>query len=153
MRLSARLRFELKFTKDPITGCWLWNAYRDKNGYGNFTETTVPMGAHRYAYRLYVGEIPTGLLVCHKCDTPACVNPRHLFLGTQNDNLADQRRKGRLAGKPPRKDRCLNGHSMVEGNLTWRTPTGYRSPQRYCRQCNIERGRGRREKISGLAPT
>lgn len=144
MKIPARIRFESKFVRGD--GCWLWTAYRDKDGYGHFTESTLPVPAHRYSYRLYVGEIPAAILVCHKCDNPACVKPEHLFLGTQKENLADQRSKGRAAGKPPLKDRCLNGHSLSGGNLNWVTPKGYFSPQRYCRQCNADRAKQRRDK-------
>ncbi len=51
--------------------------------------------AHRVAYELATGPIPEGMVVCHRCDTPACINPDHLFVGTQQDNIADMHRKGR----------------------------------------------------------
>ncbi len=87
---------EENVTPDPNTGCWLWERMVDRNGYGRLWHKGKPMQfAHRVSYENYRGEIPSGLCVCHKCDTPGCVNPDHLFLGTRSDNMADRQRKGR----------------------------------------------------------
>lgn len=76
--------------------CWLWIGAIQKNGYGNMTiGERSPMGAHRISYMIHFGDIPKGLYVCHKCDVKRCVNPNHLFLGTNKDNLKDMREKGR----------------------------------------------------------
>ena len=79
--------------------CWLWTASLRNKGYGAFGYTldgnTVQDRAHRYSYRLHIGTIPPGMFVLHHCDTPACVNPDHLFLGTNQDNVTDMMRKGR----------------------------------------------------------
>jgi hypothetical protein len=71
--------------------CWLWQASKNKDGYGAFQSGL----AHRHAWLLSKGEIPNGLYVLHKCDNPGCCNPQHLFIGTQKDNMADMRSKGR----------------------------------------------------------
>lgn len=89
-------RFERHFIPEPNSGCWLWTAGGVKFGYGMFNvthEKAVP--AHRVAWEIYRGPIPEGAFILHKCDTPACVNPNHLRLGTQGDNMRDMVRKGR----------------------------------------------------------
>ncbi len=92
---SVRERFEEKFIPEPNSGCWLWTAVCKKKGYGLFGMGRSMRLAHRVSFDLYVGEIPDGMFVCHKCDTPACVNPDHLFLGTVSDNARDMVNKGR----------------------------------------------------------
>lgn len=134
--------FEKKYIPVPESGCWLWTAYCDKDGYGHFTplSTRVPIGAHRYSWLTYRGPIQSGALVCHRCDVPSCVNPRHLFLSDPAGNLEDQRNKGRRPGKPPVKTHCVRGHELSEQNVAWRLPRGYKSRQRYCVLCERERG-------------
>ena len=98
---SIRSRFEEKIIKPEkthaTTDCWIWNAgLRGNNGYGGFrvNATSIRL-AHNVSYELYVGDIPKGMKVLHKCDNPLCVNPSHLFLGTQQDNIKDRDIKGR----------------------------------------------------------
>lgn len=78
--------------------CWLWNAAKHKDGYGRFYFNNRNQRAHRIAWILTNGDIELGLNVCHKCDTPLCVNPNHLFLGTHSDNTNDKVSKGRARG-------------------------------------------------------
>ena len=82
---------------EPIRGCWLWLGAIDSCGYGRLTVDGRLDGAHRAAYRMWVGPIPVGMCVCHTCDTPRCINPEHLWLGTRKDNLHDSSIKGRKA--------------------------------------------------------
>ena len=93
--MSITERFLAKFTIGDKNECWNWKAALDKRGYGAFTYNESRRCAHRYSYEFYKEEIPDGLCVCHTCDNPSCVNPNHLFLGTQKDNLQDMTQKGR----------------------------------------------------------
>lgn len=87
-------RFEKKFIK--TNSCWIWNGTITKKGYGQFWYKEIgTILAHRVSYRIYKNKIPDGLNVLHKCDNPPCVNPDHLFLGTQKDNMIDMTQKGR----------------------------------------------------------
>ena len=81
---------------DITNGCWLWTGALDRKGYGRMGDGTKrTVFAHRFAWRQTRGPIPAGLHVLHACDTPACVRPAHLFLGTHADNMADMTAKGR----------------------------------------------------------
>lgn len=75
--------------------CWLFTGNRNPNGYGMLTIDNKLMTAHRVSYAHFVGPINDGLCVLHRCDTPACVNPAHLFLGTHKDNATDRGAKNR----------------------------------------------------------
>lgn len=102
--MTALERFEAKYTPEPNTGCWLWTACLSTDGYGQFRFEGRNHSTHRFSYKLYVGPIPKGLFVLHKCDVKLCVNPDHLFLGTHTDNMTDMVSKGRNAERTGEKN-------------------------------------------------
>lgn len=79
-------------------GCWEWNGHT-RYGYGFFWFNGKDIRAHRYSYEKFVGKIPRGMFVCHKCDNKKCVNPEHLFIGTEKDNTQDSIEKNRFRPK------------------------------------------------------
>jgi len=98
--MSVERRFDSLNCPVPWSGCWIWIGYGTKEGYGRLGIKGKKFLAHRLSYQRFIGPIPDGLLVLHKCDEPSCVNPAHLFLGTDADNTIDKLSKGRQAKGP-----------------------------------------------------
>lgn len=112
-RLSLEERFWAKVRPAEQDECWLWlGSLTNSGGYGQLARSREegPVRANRVSYELNVGPIAAGLCVLHRCDTPACVNPSHLFLGTQGDNCRDMGRKERW------KNHCAVGRNHVPFN-------------------------------------
>lgn len=91
---SPRKRFERNFVKSQK--CWNWTGRISEFGYGQFFMEGKLEQAHRASYKIHKGSIPKGLCVCHTCDNRKCVNPKHLWIGTMNDNVQDMIKKGRM---------------------------------------------------------
>ena len=93
--IPAKDRLMKKVMKHAVTGCWEWTGSRNRLGYGRITVNGRVELAHRVSMQEFRGVDPAGLSVCHKCDNPCCINPEHLFVGTQLDNMRDCAAKGR----------------------------------------------------------
>lgn len=124
-RLARRLK------SDCATGCLLWMGARNAKGYGTINVGGRPRFVHRVAWEISKGSIPNGLCVLHRCDTPACCNTEHHFLGSKADNNADMRAKGRARNgvRNSEKTHCKRGHLLAGDNL--RVTRG----RRHCRAC------------------
>jgi hypothetical protein len=142
---SERRRFWRWVDKrsDP-RGCWVWFGHRraDRFGYGQWNYRRVgerhTLMAHRIAYALTHGPIPQGAFICHRCDTPVCVNPAHLFVGTNQDNMDDMYTKGR--GRKARGERHPLGKitPSVAAQIKERLAAGVGGPD-ICREFPVSR--------------
>ncbi len=124
--LPLSSRFKGKYRVDLASGCWLWTATKTKGGYGCASIEGGRKGiwttAHRVSWVLFRGLIPKGLYVLHKCDNPSCVNPEHLFLGTQKDNMLDMVGKGRDKHNPAtgkRNGAYTHPEKVLRGDNHW----------------------------------
>lgn len=120
-----------RINKNKENDCWEWTGGTQSRGYGitGIPKTRKKIVTHRASYEAFIGEIPKGLYVCHKCDNPPCCNPNHLFVGTQKENLQDMVRKGRCNPHMLQKTHCPLGHPYNEEN-TYR-----HNNRRHCKLC------------------
>lgn len=118
--MSELSKDEKRFWEKVVKGrnkkdCWLWEGAVFNTGYGKIRRENKIKLAHRISWELHFGHIPEGMCVCHKCDVPLCVNPGHLFLGTQKDNIQDKVNKGRQA-KGDRSGARLHPERVARGD-------------------------------------
>jgi len=95
LRKTLKQRLLDNVRVDEQTGCWDWLKFKDRNKYGHIKVLGKSELVHRVAYQTLVGDIPSGMFVCHRCDNPSCLNPEHLFIGTNQDNIDDKVAKNR----------------------------------------------------------
>lgn len=132
-------RFWEKVKKGEPEACWPWTGHRGRNGYGRIAVRSVgPVSASRASWFLAHGRWPSGV-VCHACDNPPCVNPAHLWEGTQRDNIRDCVAKGRgIANRRKQQTHCKRGHEFTPEN------THLDSKGRSCRECRKSASRAHR---------
>lgn len=135
---TIRERLDYYSVPEPNTGCLLWiGSERGKLlRYGSLRIFNKIHSAHRLSFEISYGKkIPYGLDVCHKCDTPECINPQHLFVGTRKDNMQDCIKKNRNPWMV-KKDFCKRGHPFSGENLRIRYRKDRDSFERTCRECS-----------------
>ena len=135
---ALQKRFDEKWIPEPNSGCWLWTATENGNGYGRIWAFGSLQVAHRVSWILRNGEIPIidgidirGTCVLHRCDNTFCVNPDHLFLGTHQDNMQDKMNKGRHVSNAPKGDECPSSKLTSEQVLLVRRFTVLRGAARW----------------------
>lgn len=142
------IRFWSFVFPEPNTGCLLWSGNALPQGYGLFyVGLPTRARAHRFAYELVHGPIPAGMVVCHRCDTPACVNVDHLYIGTVGDNNRDAFAKGRnqrveLPARWAATGRCARSHDITDP-----ANVGHDKHGRHCVACRRQRRRGWRKDV------
>lgn len=131
----------LKNRRIEKSGCWIWTGGKVSGGYGEiYLGDRIPRLVHRVSFQEFVGQIPDGLFVLHKCDVRPCFNPEHLFLGTTLDNMRDASTKDRIAFGSRQPKAVLNESMVSEIRKQWNgTPSHQKElAEKYgCSQANI----------------
>lgn len=131
--VSAIERFEQKYIPEPNSGCWLWVGADKGDGYGSFrSDSGRHQGPHRWIMEQVHGHIPSDRVIDHKCRVRSCVNPDHLRIVTQSQNMLLAAPFGTLGAANKRKTHCPNGHEYSGSNLL---VEGGRNASRKCRIC------------------
>lgn len=123
--MKTKLDLDERSMPEPNSGCWIWLGASKAKGYGHFYDGSSYRLAHRFAYEIYKGPIPHGMVVMHNCDMPCCVNPNHLRVGTTYDNIHDCINKGRA------KRGRLSGEQASQAKLKWSDIKAIRSTPKY----------------------
>lgn len=134
-RRPVDARFHESYSPEPNTGCWLWLGTINSHGYGHFMVWEPRKGnihAHRFSWEMAHGPIPKGMVIDHKCRERSCVNPAHLRVVTDKENILCGESP---SGKNARRTHCINGHPFDAAN-TMRVKKG-----RACRACGRDAGR------------
>jgi hypothetical protein len=150
--VTADIWFWANTTPEPNSGCLLWTAGYTAAGYGAacfMTDDRRERLAPRIAYILTKGPIPDGLFILHSCDTPACLNPDHLRVGTHEENMLDRKRRDRSARPSLLRTHCHNGHEFTEENTY--IVGGGDHDKRQCRACGRDAAKRRRDRIRMVA--
>ena len=154
MRLPSVERFMAKVHPEPMSGCWLWTGATKPTGYGNasfFAGET--MQAHRMAYEIFVGPIPRGLVLDHKCRTRCCVNPDHLEPVTPSENVARGNTPSVNRARFAAQTHCKRGHALEGRNVILNSAPSRRGrTARICRTCLVDGKRQRRAAAREVSP-
>ena len=126
------LQSRIKSTSVKVeSGCWNWILGKNKRGYGYTYVRGIAIGAHRISFAAFRSGNAHELLTCHHCDNPACVNPHHMFLGTDKENMQDMVKKGRAnSGRFATRTHCKRGHKFTPETTT------VSGKSRWCKICS-----------------
>lgn len=108
--------FDERVERIPFSGCWVWTAATSDTGYGSISKPsfTKERSAHRAFFETFKGKIPKGMHVLHRCDNRSCVNPEHLFVGSNSDNVWDMLSEGRMPRGEKRANAVFNERAVIE---------------------------------------
>lgn len=116
--------------------CWIWTGAKSSSGYGHLNINKKTIKAHRYSYEMFFGKIEHDKIIMHKCDTPLCVNPEHLSVGTKKENSADMATKKRAYNQ--KKKTCPKGHKYTKDNTYIFTSPSTGKSRRQCKSCMVK---------------